>query len=124
MRTLTKISMLAALGLMSQGALAELTQAQADSLGGDELTPMGAERAGNAAGTIPAWTGGITELPAGYVEGQPLVDPFPGDQPQFTITAANFEQYQDKLSPGQVALLQRYPDTFRMPVYESRRSAA
>ncbi|RZV38063.1 MAG: DUF1329 domain-containing protein [Chromatiales bacterium] len=124
MRTLTKISMLAALGLMSQGALAELTQAQADSLGGDELTPMGAERAGNAAGTIPAWTGGITELPAGYVEGQPLVDPFPGDQPQFTITATNYEQYQDKLSPGQVALLKRYPDTFRMPVYESRRSAA
>ena len=61
MRTLTKISMLAALGLMTQGALAELTQAQADSLGGAELTPMGAERAGNAAGTIPAWTGGITE---------------------------------------------------------------
>ena len=124
MRTLTKISMLAALGLMAQGALAELTQAQADSLGGDELTPMGAERAGNAAGTIPAWTGGITELPAGYVEGQPLVDPFPDDQPQFTITAANYEQYQDKLSPGQIALLKRYPDTFRMPVYQARRSAA
>ena len=124
MRTLTKISMLAALGLMTQGALAELTQAQADSLGGDELTPMGAERAGNAAGTIPAWTGGITELPAGYVEGQPLVDPFPDDQPQFTITAANYEQYQDKLSPGQIALLKRYPDTFRMPVYQARRSAA
>ena len=124
MRTLTRITVLAALGLMTQGALAELTQAQADSLGGDELTPMGAERAGNAAGTIPAWTGGITELPAGYVEGQPLVDPFPDDQPQFTITAANYEQYQDKLSPGQIALLKRYPDTFRMPVYQTRRSAA
>ena len=124
MRTFTKISMLAALGLMAQGAFAELTQEQADRLGGDELTPMGAERAGNAEGTIPAWTGGITELPAGYVVGEPLVDPFPNDEVLFTITAANHEQYKDKLSPGQIALLQRYPDTFRMPVYQSRRSAA
>ena len=48
----------------------------------------------------------------------------PDDQPLFTITAANFEQYKDNLSPGQIALLKRYPDTFRMPVYESRRTAA
>jgi len=124
MRTFAKITFLAALGLFAQSAFAELTPDESARLGGDELTPMGAERAGNAAGTIPAWTGGISELPAGYVEGQPLVDPFPGDQPQFTITAANFEQYQDNLSPGQIALLQRYPDTFSMPVYQSRRSAA
>ena len=26
---------------------------------GTELTPMGAEKAGNAAGTIPAWDGGL-----------------------------------------------------------------
>lgn len=124
MRTITKITATAALGLITQGALAELTQAEADRLGSDELTPVGAERAGNAAGTIPAWTGGMTELPAGYIEGQPLVDPFPGAQPLFTITAANYEQYQDNLSPGQIALLKRYPDTYRMPVYTTYRSAA
>ena len=124
MSTITRISTLAALGLVAQGALAGLTQEEADRLGGDELTPVGAERAGNAAGTIPAWTGGLQELPAGYVEGEPLVDPFPDDQPLFTITAANFEQYKENLSPGQIALLKRYPDTFRMPVYKSRRTAA
>ena len=124
MKKLTTITAAAALSLIAQGAFADLTPEDAARLGGDELTPMGAERAGNAAGTIPAWTGGITELPAGYVEGQPLVDPFPDDQPLFEITAANFEQYQDNLSPGQIALLKRYPDTFRMPVYQSRRSAA
>ena len=124
MRTITKISMLAALGFIAQGALAELTPDEAARLGSDELTPVGAERAGNAAGTIPAWTGGLLELPAGYVEGQPLVDPYPDDKPLFTITAANYEQYKDNLSPGQVALLKRYPDTFRMPVYPTRRSAA
>ncbi len=124
MRTITRIATLAALGLVAQGALAGITQEEADRLGGDELTPMGAERAGNAAGTIPAWTGGLAELPAGYVEGEPLVDPFPNEQPLFTITAANYEQYQDNLSPGQIALLQRYPDTFRMPVFTTHRTAA
>ena len=79
MRTITKITAAAALGLLAQGALADLTQEEADRLGGDQLTPVGAERAGNAAGTIPAWTGGLAELPSGYVEGQPLVNPFPQD---------------------------------------------
>lgn len=124
MRTLTRITAAAALGLLAQGALADLTQEEADRLGGDELTPVGAERAGNAAGTIPAWTGGLAELPANYVEGEPLVDPFPNDEVLFTITAENYEQYEDNLSPGQIAVLKRYPDTFRMPVYQSRRTAA
>jgi hypothetical protein len=115
MKTFTKITFLAALGLLAPIAFAEITAEQAASLGGDEFTPIGAERAGNAAGTIPAWTGGLTELPAGYVEGEPLVDPFPDEQPLFTITAQNFEQYKENLSTGQIALMKRYPNTFRMP---------
>ena len=124
MKRLTTLTVAAALGLIAQGAYAELTQADADRLGGDELTPIGAERAGNAAGTIPAWTGGLAELPSGSTEGQPLVDPFPNEQPLFTITAENYTQYQDNLSPGQIALLKRYSDTFRMPVYTTHRTAA
>ncbi len=124
MNTFTRITVAAALGLIAQGAFAEISQQQADRLGGDELTPMGAERAGNDAGTIPAWTGGLGKLPAGYVEGQPLVDPFPDERPLFTITAQNFEQYKDNLSPGQIELLKRYPETYRMPVYVSHRTAA
>ena len=123
MKFLTKITFLAALGLFAQNAFAEITAEQAASLGGDEFTPVGAERAGNAAGTIPAWTGGLTDLPSGYVEGQPLVDPFADEQPLFTITAQNYEQYSDNLSPGQIALLKRYPDTYRMPVYTTHRTA-
>ncbi|NBA94298.1 DUF1329 domain-containing protein [Pseudomonas sp. R5(2019)] len=96
----------------------------ADRLG-KSLTPMGAEMAGNAAGTIPAWDGGITQPPAGYGgSGSHHVDPFASDQPVFTITRANMAQYQDNLTPGQVALLEAYPDTYRMPVYQSRRSGA
>jgi hypothetical protein len=104
-------------------AQAKISAEQAAKLGGDELTPVGAERAGNADGTIPPWTGGITEYPAGYTEGDRLVDPFANDEVLFTITAENAQQYADKLSPGQLALFQRYPDTFRMPVYPTRRSA-
>lgn len=29
----------------------------------DDLTPFGAERAGNAEGTIPEWKGGLTNIP-------------------------------------------------------------
>ena len=123
MKTFAKLTILAALGLVAQNAFAELSAEQAASLGGDKLTPIGAERAGNAAGTIPAWTGGLTKMPAGYVTGEPLVDPFPNEKPLFTITAQNFEQYKENLSSGQIALLKRYPDTFRMPVHNASYSS-
>jgi hypothetical protein len=102
---------------------AKITAEQAAQLGGDTLTPIGAERAGNADGSIPPWTGGIQEMPPGYVEGERLVDPFAADEVQYTITAANYQNYEEFLSPGQIALLKRYPDTFSMPVYPTRRSA-
>lgn len=109
--------------LVSGSVTAAVSVEDAARLGGDELTPMGAERAGNAADTIPEWTGGLTEPPAGYQPGGELVDPFPEEQPLFTITAQNQDQYAENLSPGQIALLKRYPSTFRMPVYKTHRTA-
>jgi hypothetical protein len=91
---------------------------------GDELTPLGAIRAGNDEGTIPAWEGGITQPPAGYEPRMHHPDPFAEDQPLFTITTENADQYADHLSPGQKAMLDRYPETWRMNVYPTRRSAA
>ena len=55
-------SVLAAAGLAIALALpahAKLTDAEAAKLGAD-LTPIGAEKAGNQDGTIPAWSGGLT----------------------------------------------------------------
>lgn len=112
-----------AMALGAANTHAKISAEEAARLGGDELTAVGAERAGNADGTIPPYTGGIEALPAGYTEGERLVDPFADDKPIFTITAQNYKEYEDKLSPGQVALFQRYPETFRMPVYPTRRSA-
>lgn len=43
--------------LISAPARAAVTSAEAAKLG-SELTPLGAERAGNAEGSIPEWTGG------------------------------------------------------------------
>ena len=54
---------------------AKVDSAQAARLGQD-LTPLGAERAGNIAGTIPEWAGGITTPPAGYQVGMHHLDPY------------------------------------------------
>jgi len=90
---------------------------------GKDLTPLGAQAAGNAAGTIPAWTGGITTPVAGFKAGGHYPDPYAGDKPNLTVDAANVEQYKDKLSPGQVALIKKYPG-WKLNVYPTRRSAA
>src|SRR5579862_6713465 len=87
------------------------------------LTPVGAERAGNADGTIPAWSGGYVTPPSGYREGDPRPDPFAGDKPLFSITAKNLDTYADRLPEGAKALLRKYPD-YRMDVYPTHRSAA
>lgn len=111
-----------ALLALALGASAALSPADAERLGKD-LTPLGGEKAGNAAGTIPAWDGGITTPPAGYKVGMHHPDPFAADAAQFTITGANADQYADKLSAGHLALLKAYP-TYKMPVYPTRRSAS
>lgn len=88
------------------------------------LTPMGAEKAGGADGRIPAWTGGITKAPPGYTKGGYHVDPYKEDKPLYTITAENASKHQARLSPGQRAMLDRYPNSWALKVYPTRRSAA
>ena len=89
---------------------------------GHDLTPVGAERAANADGTIPAWDGGLLRPPAGWTPQQGYVDPFPGDKPLFTIDSTNVAQYDAKLTRGQAALLKKHPQHFRMNVYPTRRT--
>jgi len=114
---------IAAAGLMTAAlpAYAKLTDAEVARLGAD-LTPVGAEKAGNKDGTIPAWSGGLCAPPAGFSPEKGYPDPFAGDKAKFVITKANAAQYKDKLTPGTLALLQKY-DSFKMPVYETRRTA-
>jgi hypothetical protein len=121
-----KISILAtALTFALYGGVASAKVSVADAAKLDnELTPVGAVRAGNPDGSIPAWTGGITALPAGYNKGDHHADPFGNDKVLYTITGANYKEYVANLSPGQVKLFETYPDTYKMPVYPTRRSAS
>jgi hypothetical protein len=111
-----------AAALVALPGAAAVPQAEADRLGG-ELTPLGAEKAGNG-GAIPAWDGGIAGSSApSHTQGQVYADPFASDAIEFTITAANANDYAANLTDGQKAILARY-DTFKMNVYPTRRSAA
>ncbi len=91
---------------------------------GNELTPLGGVKAGNADGTIPAWQGGLTKPPVEYNKGGYYIDPFSDDSILFTITNSNVSEYADKLSEGHKVLLKTYPDTYKLNVYQSRRTAA
>jgi hypothetical protein len=119
----TKFLLTSAFGLLvAVAAPAAISAADAARLGQD-LTPLGAEKAGNADGSIPVWTGGLTTAPAGYTPGMHHPDPFKGDTVLLTINAANADKYADKLSAGHLALLKAYPD-YSMPVYTTHRSAS
>ena len=100
---------------------AQVSAADAAKLG-KSLTPLGAETAGNAAGTIPAWAGGLTKPVAGHQPGAHYPDPFASDKILFTIDASNVDKYKAQLTPGQIAMLKKYP-TWKMNVYPTQRSA-
>lgn len=74
----------------------------------NDFTPVGAERAGNEAGSIPAW---------------PDAAPPRAEAKLFTITAANAQNYAALLPEGALALFRKYPD-FRMNIYPTHRTAA
>ncbi|MBL35193.1 MAG: outer membrane lipoprotein-sorting protein [Oceanospirillaceae bacterium] len=112
-----------ALFCLVQTAQAAVSVKEADQLKGD-LTPLGGERSGNGS-DIPPWRGGLTLPPESYKKpGQHHPDPYPQDKPLFEITAANMNQFEKFLTEGQKAMFATYPDTFRMPVYKTRRTAA
>ncbi len=109
--------------LVATGASAQ----QAARLGA-ELTPMGAEKAGNAAGTIPAWEGGITSAAQagapGFKSGGHHPDPYASDKPLYKVDATNAAKYAANLTAGHKALLNAYKGSYFLNVYPSHRSAA
>ncbi|MBV1788696.1 DUF1329 domain-containing protein [Marinobacterium sp. D7] len=112
----------ALLGCVSMSALAGVSAEEAAKLG-SELTPLGGEKAGNADGSIPAWTGGYTQQIPGDEPGGRRGDPFKDEAPLFTVSAQNMDQYEDKLTDGVKALLRKYPDTYKLNVYPTHRTA-
>jgi hypothetical protein len=117
---------LAAAVLLAQSAWGAVSPQEAARLGQD-LTPLGGEKAANADGTIPAWAGGLKSAAdagiASYHSPDHYPDPYASDKPLFTITSANLAQYAAKLTEGQKALFKAYPD-YKMIVYPTHRSAS
>ncbi|NKQ09544.1 DUF1329 domain-containing protein [Pseudomonas sp. SST3] len=109
------------LAVCASHAQAKVDDAQAARIG-QELTPLGAERAANASGSIPAWTGGV-QPPASYSVGMHHPDPFAADPMLYRVDSSNVAEYAALLPEGLRALVERYPD-FHMRVFPTRRSAA
>ena len=119
--------MLRSVSILLLTALAFQAQAKVDASQAarleQDLTPLGGERAGNAAGTIPAWSGGLATPPAGYQPGMHHPDPYAGDKPLYRVDGQNLAQYEQQLPVGLKALLQQNP-SFYLRVFPTRRSAA
>lgn len=115
----TKIVAALTVAFLGLPALAAVTAEEAAKLG-KELTPMGAERAGNANGTIPEWNPDGLKYPA-IPKGQGVYpDPFANEKPIFTINAQNMEKYASKLPESTKVLLKRFP-AWAVNVYPSKR---
>lgn len=109
--------------LCAQAAWARVPAAEAEQLG-KTLTCFGAEKAGNKDGSIPEYSGKWLGTPPGVNfkgTGHINPDPYASEKPLYTVSAQNMAQYADKLSDGQKALLQKYPESYRIPVYTSHR---
>ncbi|MCQ4297831.1 DUF1329 domain-containing protein [Pseudomonas stutzeri] len=122
MKTTRKLFSVLAFSLLASSVMAAVSPEEAAKLG-TSLTPLGAEKAGNADGSIPEWTGGLKTDAAPLKNGH-LTNPFKDEQPKFVITAQNAEQYKDKLTAGQMAMFKRYPETYKIRVFPTHRSVA
>jgi len=117
MKRITILSL--ALAVTTLPVLASVTSLEAQKLG-SSLTPMGAEKSANASGTIPVYTGGL----AANAASNPYTNIFAQEEPLFIISSQNLNKYKANLTTGQLALFEKYPDTYTMPVYTTHRTAS
>ncbi|MBV4520243.1 DUF1329 domain-containing protein [Pseudomonas sp. SWRI74] len=111
-----------ALVLAAQAQAAVSTQDAAKL--GSSLTQVGAEKAGNADGSIPAYNGGLTTPPASFKSGDSMrPDPFANEKPLLVIDGKNVDQYKNLLSATTVELAKRFP-TFRVDVFPTHRTVS
>ncbi|VVM78164.1 DUF1329 domain-containing protein [Pseudomonas fluorescens] len=91
---------------------------------GNELTLIGAEKAGNVDGSIPAYKGGLTTPPADFKKGDSMrPDPFSTEKPLLVIDGKNVDQYKGLLTATTAELARRYP-SYRIEVYPTHRTAS
>ncbi len=117
-KTLLATSMAMMLAAQAQAAVSEQEAAKL----GSSLTQVGAEKAANADGSIPAYNGGLTTAPASFKAGDSMrPDPFASEKPVLVIDGKNVDQYKGMLTATTVELAKRFP-TYRVDVYPTHRT--
>ncbi len=127
-----------ALPLLAFNAQAKVSAEEAAKLG-DSLTMVGAEAGANADGSIPAFQGKTlfsdTELAYTYDDIEKMSRQEQSDtlaaymarneaaDVVFEITGANYQEHADKLTEGHKALFAKFPNSYKMKVYKTMRSA-
>jgi hypothetical protein len=108
--------------LVSGTTLAAVTPGEAARLGKD-LTPMGAEKGGNADGSIPAWNIDGAPVPEGFIPGSDnYINPYADERLLYSINGENWQQYSELLTEGTKGMLEKLgPSGFRMDVYPTKR---
>lgn len=108
--------------LLAAPAYAKVSADEAKQLG-STLTEIGAVKAGNANGSIPAFAGVLpaSKYPADYKPNSGRwTNPYRDEKPLYIVTAANMAQYEATLNDGSKELLKRFPD-YQMRVYPTHR---
>ncbi|MBK5356632.1 DUF1329 domain-containing protein [Pseudomonas sp. TH41] len=119
-QTLLAASLAMAIGAHAQAAVSPQEAAKL----GSSLTLVGAEKAANADGSIPAYAGGLTTAPASFKAGDSMrPDPFASEKPVLVIDGKNVDQYKGMLSATTVELAKRFA-TFHVDVYPTHRTVA
>jgi hypothetical protein len=119
-QTLLAASLIMAIGAQAQAAVSTQEAARL----GSSLTLVGAEKAANADGSIPAYAGGLTTPPASFKAGDSMrPDPFASEKPLLVIDGKNVDQYKSMLSATTVELAKRFP-TYHVDVYPTHRTVA
>ena len=118
-----RLATLTLASLIAGGASAAVSPEEAERLGRD-LTPLGAERAGNADGSIPEWDPDSTRIPAGFEPGSDnYVNPYPDEKPLYTVDVNNWQEYEGLLTEGTKAVRTEFlQDGFKLHVYPTKRS--
>ena len=122
--TFVRTMLASALAMTITGVAHAAVSAEEAAKLGTTLTMVGAEKAGNAAGTIPEFTGGlpVNTSPPGYKPGDSVrPDPFAGETPRLVITGKNMAEHKDMLTKTTQELLARFPG-YRVDVYPTHRS--
>ncbi|MFW0754874.1 DUF1329 domain-containing protein [Pseudomonas sp. H11T01] len=123
MRFLSSVLAVSLAAVIAGQAQAGVSAQEAARLG-TNLTGVGAEMAGNADGSIPAYKGGLTTPPASFKPGDSMrPDPFADEKPLLVIDGKNVDQYKGLLTATTVELAKRYP-TYRIDVYPTHRTVS